>query len=760
MKQRSVQTAEKIAEMPAGKNDSWQVYRVLNLDCPNCGAKLERALADLPEVREVNLTFTIRQLRVLSDVREGLREKLQQVADRMEEGIRILDKAEAEAMEAAARREGNTQQGSCCGNGCCGGAEESHGAGHDHDHGHSHGEGGSLTLGGVTISRDKLEIGLGALLFIAAEWLPVLPEGFRLPALLVAYLVLAHGILWTAFRNLLKGDVFDENFLMTVATLGAFAIQAREEAVGVILFYRIGEYFEEQAVARSRSQIMEAVDLRPEVVNLLEGDEVRVVPAATVEPGALLLVRAGERIPLDGQVVEGESRLDTAPITGESVPVRKAAGDQVLSGCVNLSGMLKIRVEKPLQESMVTKILDSVENAAAGKPRLDKFITRFARVYTPFVVGAAVLIAVVPSLVTGNWHYWIYTALTFLVISCPCALVLSVPLAFFSGIGAGSKLGILFKGGNIMELLKNVTTVVMDKTGTVTKGDFSLQRVEPAGEFDEERLLALCASAEQASNHPIAESIVRAAKERGLELESPASFRELAGEGLIAETRQGTVLCGNLKLMAHHDIPVPAEAQRSGGSQVLVAVDGVYAGSLQVSDTVKPEAREAVARMKKLGLKTVMLTGDTEATAAEVAASTGIDKVHARLMPQDKLSLMREMQSGGEKIIFVGDGMNDAPVLAGADVGAAMGSGADAAIEAADVVFMTSEVNAVPKAIAIATEATKVAWQNVIFALAVKALIMVAGILGYASMWAAVFADTGVSVLCVLNSVRILYRRF
>ncbi|MBO6038785.1 MAG: cadmium-translocating P-type ATPase, partial [Acidaminococcaceae bacterium] len=485
-----------------------------------------------------------------------------------------------------------------------------------------------------------------------------------------------------------------------------------------------------------------------------------VIPSAEARVGDILLVRVGDRIPLDGVVVEGESLLDTSPVTGEPVPVRKTYGDEVLSGCVNTSGMLKIRVEKELQESMVTKILDSVENAAANKPYIDKFITRFARVYTPIVVGLAILVAVVPSLITGDWHKWIYTALTFLVISCPCALVLSVPLSFFAGIGAGSKLGILFKGGNAMEMLKNVAAVVMDKTGTVTKGNFVLQQVNPAGGVSADEILRETAGMEQVSTHPIAVSIVNAAKEKNLTLQRPDRFEEIAGEGLVAYYGKDVLLAGNTRLMNRYKIDFSGYKAADYGSEVLVAKNGTFLGSLFINDTLKDDAKQAVADITKLGLTTVMLTGDARREAEAVAKEAGIQEVRAELLPQDKLKEMNDLRNKYGGVMFVGDGINDAPVLAGADVGAAMGSGADAAIEAADVVFMNSEMSAIPKAISIARAVNNVAWQNVVFALVVKVIIMVAGLFGYASMWAAVFADTGVSVLCVLNACRVLYKKF
>ena len=702
-----------------------RVYLVQNLDCANCGAKIERALNAMPEIDEATLTFTTKKLRVSAKNYNGLLEKMQAVTDKVEEGVVLLE-AESKPSLAPELEERKKSGG---------------------------------ILSELSEKQTIIEIVLGGAVFIITEWLGLVPEAYHMYVLIFAYILLGGRIVLTALKNIAKGNVFDENFLMTVATLGAFAIQAWEEAVGVMFFYRVGEYFEQRAVEKSRGQIMDAVDLRPEVVNLLVGEDVKVIPAADAHVGDILLVRVGDRIPLDGVVIDGESLVDTSPVTGEPVPVKRKYGDEVVSGCVNTSGMLKIRVEKVLEESMVTRILDSVENAAASKPTIDRFITRFARVYTPFVVAAAVLTAVIPSLITGDWNKWIYTALTFLVISCPCALVLSVPLAFFSGIGAGSKYGILFKGGVAMEALKNIAAVVMDKTGTVTKGNFVLQKVNAAEGMNAGELLRLCASAELVSTHPIAVSIVEAAKAEKLELVRPDKFEEIAGEGLVAYFGARKVLCGNTKLLQRFNVEYGGYTPTESGSEVLVADNGLYMGQLLINDTLKEDAKEAIASLKAQGLVTAMLTGDAQKEAQAVAKEAGIDEVRAQLLPQDKLSELNMLRNKYGPVMFVGDGINDAPVLAGADAGAAMGSGADAAIEAADVVFMNSEVKAIPQAIAIARATGAIAWQNVIFALTVKVIIMIAGLMGYASMWAAVFADTGVSLLCVLNSIRILYKK-
>ncbi len=706
-----------------------RTYILENLDCANCASKMERRISELDGVTSCTITYATKQLRVTGPNPDRLVPQFKEICKSIESEVEIVPKdtspKSADTLAVDAGR-ANTKK--------------------------------------TSISKDKLElfsIIAGAALFLIGEILEHagLSLIVTLPINIIAYIILGGRIVLTALKNLSKGQIFDENFLMSIATLGAFAIGEYPEAVGVMLFYRIGEYFEHKAVEKSRTQIMDAVDLRPETVNLLVGEEVQVIAAADAQVGEILLVRPGDRIPLDGIIIEGDSRIDTSPITGEPVPVTAGFGDEVTSGCVNISGQLKIRVEKLLEESMVTKILDSVENAAASKPQIDRFITRFARVYTPFVVILAACTAILPSLVTGEWMKWIHTALTFLVISCPCALVLSVPLAFFSGIGAGSKHGILFKGGVVLEQLTNVKAVIMDKTGTITEGNFVVQDVISASELSSNELLTLAAGCEQISTHPIATSIVTAAKNKGLSLAKPAKLEEIAGHGLKAETEKGALLVGNRKLMDKYNIDLSEYKKKGFGSEVLIALNGRFLGHIVISDTIKADARPAIDALKKLGVTTAMLTGDAQDSADAVAAETGIDEVHAKLLPQDKLTELTRIRNNYDRVMFVGDGINDAPVLAGADVGAAMGSGADAAIEAADVVFMNSNMTAIPQAIRIAKSTSAISWQNVVFALAIKAVVMVFGLLGYANMWLAVFADTGVSLLCLLNSIRILYKK-
>jgi len=688
------------------------VYILENLGCAHCAAKMEAKIQMLPGVSSATITFATKQLRLTAEHPEKLLPKIQLICQTIESQVKVIPQTPAKPKK------------------------ETH-----------------------EDCRELTEILTGAVIFLIGQILvhTGCPEVVYGLLFLAGYLLLGREILKEAFHNIGRGQIFDENFLMSLATIGAFLIREYPEALGIMLFYRIGELFEHKAVERSRSQIMEALDLRPEVVNLVSGDDTLIIPAEEAKAGDILLIRPGDRIPLDGKVFEGSSRIDTSPITGEPVPVSVKPGDSVISGCINTSGQLKMLVEKPLAESMVSRILDSVENAAASKPKIDRFITRFAKIYTPCVVIIAFVTAIIPSLVTGDWNYWVYTALSFLVMSCPCALVLSVPLAFFSGIGVGSKKGILFKGGASIEALGKLKAVVMDKTGTITKGNFLLQKIIMLGTYSENELLRIAASIEQNSSHPIAHSITAAASERRLPLENPKHLKELAGHGIVASLKDGEILCGNQKLMEQYHIDTSMVKEVSYGAEAFLAVNGRLAGCLMISDTIKEDAPKAIEKLKHLGLHTAMLTGDSEHSARAVAKETGIEEVFAKLLPQDKLNILQNIRKEHGAVMFVGDGINDAPVLAGADVGAAMGSGADAAIEAADAVFMTSNVESIPQAISIARNTSRIAMQNVIFALAIKIAVMILGLCGHANMWMAVFADTGVAMLCVLNSIRALY---
>lgn len=698
-------------------NGKATVFIVEKLGCAHCAGKMEEQISHLPGVEAVNLTFATKQLRVWSDDAKALLPQIQEICTSIEPDVKVVIREDTVRAQKEAKKAKNNSED----------------------------------------NREYLELGIGIVLFIAGKIFESSKPVYSTACFLLAYLILGIKIVWTALRNISKGQVFDENFLMSIATIGAFDIGEYAEAVGVMLFYRIGELFEEKAVERSRSQIMDVIDMRPEVVNLVnEHGDVSVIDAEEAEIGDILLVRPGDRIPLDGVITDGETMIDTSPVTGEPVPISGFEGTEVTSGCLNTSGVIKIRVEKVLEESMVTRIMDSVENAAASKPKMDRFITRFSRVYTPFVVFMALATAIIPSIITGNWTHWVYTALTFLVISCPCALVLSVPLAFFSGIGAGSKIGILFKGGAALETLKDITSVVMDKTGTITKGNFKVQDVVTFGDVTRNELLSLAASCEESSTHPIAKSIMEAAKEENISYKTAESAKEIAGHGSVIKLDGSEVLAGNKKLMNQYHIAGEYKETTSYGTEVFLAKDGVLIGAVVIADTLKDDAKSAIASLKAQKLHTVMLTGDSESAANAIAEETGIDEVYSKLLPDEKLLKLQEQRTKHGAVMFVGDGINDAPVLAGADCGVAMGSGADAAIEAADVVFMTSSVEAIPQAIAIGKKASRIAWQNVVFALVVKALVMILGLLGFANMWMAVFADTGVAMLCVLNSIRAL----
>ena len=701
-----------------------------DLNCPNCAAKIEDRIRKMDVVETANFTLATHQLKLTGswEDREALKRDIQDICDAIEEGVTVAD---YERKSKAAMDEN----------------------GHSHDHGSE-----AMTIAVI----------VAGLLFMAYEALTTivpsisLPESIETPIYYIAYILLAFPVLRIAARNILKGQVFDENFLMSIATLGAIAIDALPEAVGVILFYRIGEFFEHKATDRSRTEIMNAVDMRPQEVRVVDtccGGEIVVMAPEKVEVGSTIEVRPGDLIPLDGTVLEGETRVNTAPVTGEPVPVRAVPGTQLMSGCINESGRITMRVDKVLEESMVTKILDAVENAASSKPKIDRFITRFARVYTPIVVALSLVVAIIPSLITGEWHKWIYTALTFLVISCPCALVLSVPLAFFSGIGNASKHGILLKGGRVIEALAGVKAVALDKTGTITSGEFKVQNVETVGSHvSKNQLLSMASAIEAVSTHPIATSIVSEAKEQGITVEASDFVQELAGEGMVGMVDGQQVLVGNRRLMERYAVQgYPTEATEYG-TEVLVAEGNVYLGRIIIADEARPDSAEAIADLNGQDIKTVMLTGDAEASAKYIAKETGVSAVRAQLLPQDKLSVVQDIRSEYGPTMFVGDGINDAPVLAGADVGGAMGSGADAAIEAADVVFMRPSLTAIAHILDLSKATLRVAWQNVVFAIAVKILIMALGLMGYASMWWAVFGDTGVSILCILNSIRILRR--
>lgn len=625
---------------------------------------------------------------------------------------------------------------------------EEHGHDHDHEHNHEHGE---------SNKKELVKLGIGAAIFAVASIINF-SNSIELLLYLISYVLVGGEVVLRALKNIARGQVFDENFLMSIATIGAFAIGEYPEGVAVMLFYQVGEIFQGIAVSRSRKSITALMDIRPDFANVKIGDELRKVDPEEVKIGDIIVVKPGEKVPLDGKVIEGSSMVDTSALTGESVPREIATGDSVMGGVINKNGLLTIEVEKEFGDSTVAKILELVQNASSKKAPTEKFITKFAKYYTPFVVFSALALAVIPPLVIqgATFSDWLYRALAFLVVSCPCALVVSIPLGFFGGIGGASKNGILIKGGNYLEALNDVEVVVFDKTGTLTKGVFKVTEVKPQNNITEDELITYAAYAESYSNHPIASSILNA---YGKEIVKDAieNYEEISGHGVKVKVEGREVLAGNYKLMVKENIAY-ANVETIG-TVVHVAVDKEYAGFIVISDEIKEDSVKAIKSLKAIGVKkTVMLTGDNKTVGTKVAAELGLDEVHTELLPDQKVEkvelLDREKSSKG-KLVFVGDGINDAPVLARADIGIAMGGvGSDAAIEAADVVIMTDEPSKIAAAIKIAKKTRTIVMQNIIFALGIKAILLVLVAMGLGTMWEAVFGDVGVTLLAVLNSMR------
>jgi len=610
--------------------------------------------------------------------------------------------------------------------------------------------------------REKIKLITGAAVFVAGL---IIDNIFELHPYIIwavfiaAYLLLGGGVVLMALKNLIRGQIFDENFLMSVATIGAFIIGEYPEAVGVMLFYQVGEMFQEAAVRKSKKSIASLMDIRPDFANVIKDGELLKVAPDSVSIGSLIVVKPGEKIPLDGEVTEGEALLDTAALTGESVPRKAKTGDAVLSGCINQNGVLTIKVTKTFGQSTVAKIIDLVENASNKKAPTENFITSFSRYYTPVVVGLAALIAVIPPLLNfGLWADWVNRGLIFLVISCPCALVISIPLGFFGGIGGASRKGVLVKGGNYLEALNSLDIVVFDKTGTLTKGVFKVTKIKSANGQTNEQVLEYAAKAESFSNHPIALSVIKAYG-REIEKTGLSDYSEIAGHGISVKAEGKMILAGNSKLMSANGVSF--EEAQDIGTKVYVAVDNIFAGCIVISDEIKDDSKSAVAALKKQGVrKTVMLTGDDPRIAQAIAAELGLDECYGGLLPDEKVekmeTLLKQKRAKG-KLAFVGDGINDAPVLARADIGIAMGGlGSDAAIEAADVVLMTDEPSKLIDAVAVARFTKRVVRQNIVFALAIKGVFLALGAFGVASMWEAVFADVGVALLAILNSTRVI----
>ena len=610
--------------------------------------------------------------------------------------------------------------------------------------------------------KRTIRLAVGAVVYAIGMALTVfakLPTLAELAFLIVAYVILGWDVVWQAVKNITRGQVFDEHFLMSVSTIGAFAIGEYPEAVAVMLFYQVGEFFQSLAVKRSRKSISDLMDICPDSATVKRNGVLQVVSPESVAVGEIIVVKPGEKIPLDGIVVDGESMLDTKALTGESVPRSIRKGDEALSGCINQSGLLTLKVTKSFGESTVSKITDLVENASARKAPTENFITTFARYYTPVVVGMAAVLAIIPPLVLGGgWSEWLRRGFVFLIVSCPCALVISIPLTFFGGIGAASKRGVLVKGSNYLEALNKVSVVVFDKTGTLTKGVFEVANIIPAAGYQKEQVLEYAAQAESYSNHPIAKSIL-ATYGKPIDQKQFSDFEEISGHGISVMVQGKKVLAGNSKLMESEKIAYAA--CDAAGTKFYVAADGSYVGCILIADEVKPDSKCAIAELKKIGVeKTVMLTGDDERIGKSVADELGLDAYYAQLWPDqkvEKLEMLDKQKRQGSKLAFVGDGINDAPVLARADVGIAMGGlGSDAAIEAADVVLMTDEPSKLVEAIDVAKATKRIVMQNIVIALGIKSVFLVLGALGMAGMWEAVFGDVGVTIIAVLNAMRIL----
>lgn len=681
------------------------------LNCANCARKIEEKVGKMEGVKESNLNFTTTTLNV------KLERKVKE-----EHAINEIKKI-VEALEPHVKVE-------------------------------------KKVSGKTNVQRAKFEVKptliIGTILYLIAV-IGDFKGALALILFVASYLLIGGKVVLTAIKNIARGQLFDENFLMTVATIGAFSISEYPEAVAVMLFYEIGETIQGYAVNKSRSSISSLMDIRADYANIIiDGKEKKVSPE-TVKVEDIILVKPGEKVPLDGVVIEGESFIDTSALTGESVPRKIVPNDEILSGGINTSGLLKVKVTKKFGESTVSRILEMVENAASKKADTEKFITKFAKVYTPIVVVLAILIAVIPSIFIKDavFSTWLYRSLVFLVVSCPCALVVSVPLGFFAGIGGASKKGVLVKGSNYLELLKDLETVVFDKTGTLTEGVFSVTEINTNG-IDKEKLIEVAAMAESFSNHPIAISII---KEYGKEIDKEVikEYKEISGHGIKAVINNEEVLVGNSKLM--NEFNILYNEVDSIGTVVYCAINGKFKGSIVISDKIKENAVEALINLKKAGVKkTVMLTGDNKKTAYKVGEKINIDEVHSELLPLDKVreveELMKRSNKNG-KLAFVGDGVNDAPVLARADIGIAMGGiGSDAAIEAADIVLMKDDINALVDAINVSKKTNKILWQNIVFALGIKILVMVLGTFGIANMWTAVFADVGVTIIAIINSTR------
>lgn len=770
------------------------IYNVKNLHCGGCAAKIEDAINSLSYIESANLNFMKKTLLIkLKDEKKDLLKELNKLADRLEPGT-IIENISSEKNLKTTYNVGGLHCGSC--------ASKVEGAINRLPNvsqatinfmkkilvvefsGDSDNFLKDIQIladkiePGTTISRieedlseeyienkkniiptkdknykEEIKIGIALSLFFLGTF-GIEGEKFKLAILILAYIISGGNVVLRSFKNISRGNIFDENFLMTIATFGAFFVGEHSEAVGVMLFYQIGEYFQGRAVDNSRKSIENLMDIRPDFANIKIDNILKKVKPESVKVGTIIVVKPGEKIPLDGIIISGAAALDTSALTGEALPLDVRSGDRVLSGSINKNGVIEIKVEKDFYHSTVSKILELVENASNKKAETEKFITKFAKYYTPAVVSIAAITVIIPPLFVGDFNTWLYRALIFLVISCPCALVISIPLGFFSGIGAASKKGILIKGGNYLEALNKVQAVVFDKTGTITKGNFEVTKIV-TNEISEKDLLYISAYGEVYSNHPIAKSIVKF-YEKEIKMEKIKNYKEIEGYGVSLTLDNKKILLGNYKLMKENNIECPEGKEI--GTLVYLAVEDRFKGYLVISDQLKIDSEKAISSLKKLGIKTYMLTGDNQSVAVDIANKVGIDQVYSGLLPNQKVEIFEKIQSEIDgNVIFVGDGINDAPVLARADVGIAMGGiGSDAAIEAADVVIMTDELTKIVDGILVAKVTRKIVTQNITLVLIIKLIVMGLGLMGEATMWEAIFADVGVAILAIFNSIRIL----
>lgn len=719
------------------------------LNCAGCSAKIEDRVNKLEDVESASINFVNKVLTIKFrnlNKKNIIMKDTRSIVNKLEPHVKVLERQK----NLRRTKPIEEQVCSCSQDEHCHNSEKTHSHGHSHDH-------GETKLGNESIS--KISMAIGIILAIVA-FLIKDEESLKTSLFIVSYILVGYEIIIIALKNILRGEIFDENFLMAVATIGAIAIKEYPEAVAVMVFYKIGEIFQDYAVDHSRRSIANLVDIRPEFANVKKGENIEMMSPEEVQIGDIIIVKPGEKVPLDGEIIEGQSYLDTSILTGESVNRKVEKGDVVLSGTINNTSLLTIKVTKNFGQSAVSKILDLVENASSKKAPTENFITKFAKYYTPAVVFSALALAVLPPIILGSYEFskWIYRALVFLVISCPCALVVSIPLGFFGGIGAASRNGILIKGGNYLEALQNVEIAVFDKTGTLTEGVFEVSQVKTHKDIKEDELIRLASLGESFSNHPIAKSIVNYYG-KDIDKQEIKEYEEISGHGIRALLDEGELLVGNHKLMELKEVSY--EKTKDFGTVVYVALNKNYLGYIIISDRIKEDSKKTIKELKNMGVKkTVMLTGDNKSAGERIGKELALDEVHTDLLPENKIEELEKLfsqKSLGGKLVFVGDGVNDAPVLARADIGIAMGGlGSDAAIQASDIVVMEDNPFKIIKGIEIAKKTKKIVWQNIIFSLGVKFVVLTLGALGFANMWAAVFADVGVTLIAVLNSMRTL----